>query len=152
MAEALLKERIRRDPSLQEIELVVHSAGLDAIEGEPAAEGAVRVLKERAVSLEDHTAKRFGEEHLGYDLILTMTEAHKTRILLTFPEVAAKLYTLKEYAELAGSPDVADPFMRGEEAYRAVLEEIDQAVEALVERLKRELAGADQAKRGESES
>ena len=151
MAEALLKERIRKDPLLQQIGIEVRSAGLDAVEGEPAAEEAVRILDARAVSLRDHRTSRFGESHLDYDLILTMTQSHKFRILLAYPEVAAKLYTLKEYAELAGPPDVADPFMRGDEAYKAALEEIDQAVEAVARRLKRELASADQAKRGEPE-
>jgi len=152
MAEALLKDRILRDPDLRSLGVEVGSAGLDAREGEPAAEGAVRALKSRGIGLEEHQTRRFGVDHLEYDLILTMTESHKSRILLAYPEAAAKVYTLKEYARLDGPSDIADPFMQGDEAYRSALEEIGRAVEALAGRLKEQLAGAEEAKRGESES
>lgn len=148
---ALLRERVRKDAALQRAGVEADSAGLDAIAGEPASGDAVRVLAERGVALGDHAASRFGERHLAYDLILTMTQSHKSRILIAYPEVAAKVYTLKEYAGLAGPPDVVDPFTRGAEAYKAAAEEIDRAVEAVAERLKKELASADQAKRGETE-
>lgn len=140
MAEALLKDRVRREPRLSGVDIEVHSAGLDALDGAPAAEGAVRALSTLNLSLDDHTTSRFDQRHLDFDLILTMTEGHKSRILLDYPEVAAKVYTLKEYARIQGGPDIADPFMQGDEAYRATMREIDEAVAGVVDRLVEELA------------
>ena len=67
-------------------------------------EGAVRALHLGTSALAEHTDHTLWRRHLDFDLILTMTEGHKARILLAYPEVAAKVYTLKEYAGLDGSP------------------------------------------------
>ena len=149
MAAALLKDRISREPSLQGVDIEVHSAGLDASDGDPAAEGAIRALRTRNLSLAEHKTTRFGAKHLDFDLILTMTQGHKSKILLSYPEVAANVYTLKEYAGLKGSPDIADPFMQGDEVYRASMEEIERAVAGVVDRLIAKLTGNDEIKRGE---
>lgn len=140
MAQVLLKDRIRREPRLSGVPIEVRSAGLDAPDGGPPAEAAVRALSTLNLSLDGHTTARFDRRHLDFDLILTMTETHKARILLDYPEVAAKVYTLKEYARVPGEPDIADPFMQGDEAYRAAMREIDQAVAGVVDRLVETLA------------
>lgn len=150
MAAALFQERLKEHASLRDGEVEVASAGLDAHEGEPAADGAVRALRSVNLSLEGHTATRFGEKHMDFDLILTMTEAHKTRILMAYPEVAAKVYTLKEYAGLDGSRDIADPFLQGDDVYLATMREIDEAVTKAAARLAAALAGRDNPKRGDS--
>lgn len=149
MAQAILKDRIRRDPRLAGVDIEVRSAGLDAFDGDPPAEGAVRALSTIDLSLDGHTTTRFGQKHLDFDLILTMTEAHKSRILLDYPEIAAKVYTLKEYGRVRGTPDIADPFMQGDEAYRDAMRQIDQAVAGVVDRLAEALSGERESKQGE---
>lgn len=149
MAQALLKDRISREPALAGIDIIVQSAGLDALDGDPPAEGAIRALRSRNLSLSGHTTTRFGDKHLAFDLILTMTESHKSRILLNYPEAAANVYTLKEYAGLKGSPDIADPYMQGDEVYRASMQEIERAVDGVVDRLVETLTNHDELKQGE---
>src|SRR5690606_23464849 len=124
MAAALFQERLKEHASLRDGEVEVASAGLDAHEGEPAADGAVRALRSVNLSLEGHTATRFGEKHMDFDLSWTMPEAHKPRTLMAYPEVPANVYALKEYAGLDGSRDIADPFLQGDEVYLATMREI----------------------------
>ena len=152
MAEALLKDRILRDPDLRSLGVEVGSAGLDRAgrragggRGGPGAE----IPGHRAGGAPDPPLWRRSSgvrPHSHHDGESQVQDS------LAHPEAAAKVYTLKEYARLDGPSDIADPFMQGDEAYRSALEEIGRAVEALAGRLKEQLAGAEEAKRGESES
>lgn len=137
MAAELFRARIQEDPAFRGVDIVVASAGLDAHEGALAAESAQRVLKARGLSVEDHRSQRFDRRFAEFDLILVMTEQHKTRILLEWPETAANVFTLREYAGIKGENDIEDPFMQGDEAYERAYKSIDEAVTKAVERLRK---------------
>jgi len=139
MAAALFRDRLERHPELCALEFTVESAGLCAASGAPISPGAERALAKVGLSAAGHSAQPFTERFKEFDLILTMTEAHKAQVLLSYPEVARNVYTLKEYAGLDGGPDIDDPFGRDDGAYDACLGEIARAVEKAVERLSEEL-------------
>ena len=81
-----------------------------------------------------------------------MTESHKSRILLP-PEAAAKVYTLKEYVwGTTARPTSPIPSCKGMRHTARRWKRSAAAVEALAGRLKEQLAGAEEAKRGESDS
>jgi protein arginine phosphatase len=67
------------------------------------------------------------------DLILAMTEDHRTAVELRFPGAAGKVERLKSYAGLSG--DLDDPFDGGPEAQDLCLAEIARAVEGILKRL-----------------
>lgn len=113
----------------------VDSAGLSAQAGSPAAVPAVDAVKSKGVDISGHRSKSVGDDTVSYDLILTMTEEHKAGVLLRYPEVAANVYTLKEYGGAKGSHDISDPFGMGDVIYQRVLDEIEDAVRGAVERL-----------------
>ena len=95
LAESLLRHMAEKEG----LALEVRSAGIYAVDGMPASEETLRILKERGA---DHklTAKRVTEEGVNSaDLILTMTMGHKQAIIQQFPQIAEKTYTLKEYVE-----------------------------------------------------
>lgn len=135
MAAALLADRVRREPQLADVEIFVTSAGLDAFPGQPAADEAVRLLKEEGIDLTGHTSEPFDRDGTTADLILTMTSGHKQRILSAYPHLAPKVFTLTEFAEVADGRDIADPFLKGPEAYRTALEEIRSGVDGVVGKL-----------------
>ncbi|MFD2616242.1 low molecular weight protein arginine phosphatase [Terrilactibacillus laevilacticus] len=90
MAEALLKSKGKNL-------FRVKSAGLFAMTGTDAHPHAKDVLKNRTISI-DHKSKQIGSSLINWsDLILTMTEEHKLRLLTQFPDTVGKVYTLKEY-------------------------------------------------------
>lgn len=135
MAAVLFERHVQREPTLAAKGVRVRSAGLQASTGKPAAEGAVRAVRAVGLSLTGHRARPFDNEMAASDLILTMTEAHKSEIILKYPQVAANLFTLKEYARLGGSPYISDPYGQDDSVYLSTLYEIDRAVAKAVQRL-----------------
>lgn len=92
----------------------------------------VILLHRRGINIASHTAAQFGEREAEFsDVILTMTEAHKTWILTHYPETKGKVFTLGDYA--AGTQqEVQDPFGKPMDVYKAVLGQLDQMVGAAV--------------------
>ncbi|SMO67360.1 low molecular weight protein arginine phosphatase [Melghirimyces algeriensis] len=94
MAEALLREKARK----RKMDVKVRSAGISAVNGSPATEPAVRVMKEKGIHHGSHQSRMVSEELVQWaDLILVMTVGHKQLMVHSYPKAADKLYTLKEY-------------------------------------------------------
>jgi protein-tyrosine-phosphatase len=82
------------------------SAGLSAMDGKPASREAVAIMAEREIDLSGHqTACLTDEQVRRADLILTMEEHHRRRLLEYYPETASKTFVLKEYV----AQDQAEP-------------------------------------------
>lgn len=95
----------------------VASAGTWGLDGRPAAENALTVMRERGIDISDHVAQTIRAEHVAEaDLILTMSREHQAMIRNTWPQYAWKAHRL---SELSGKrKDVADPYGRPIEDYR----------------------------------
>ena len=128
MAETLLREQIRCSQATDRI--AATSAGLAALDGEPASSGACIAMSRRGLSLANHNARRISRTLIQEaDLILTMGESHK-QILLSFaPEVRNKVYSLCEYADEQG--EIRDPYGRDASIYEERAAEIEQALEKI---------------------
>ncbi|MFV9510396.1 low molecular weight protein arginine phosphatase [Tepidibacillus sp. LV47] len=93
MAEKILQKKAKEN----QIDLQVKSAGIAAFEGQPASKHARQVMKDYGMD-DRHQTRRVSKELLEWaDLILTMTEGHKSVLIDQYPEFAEKVYTLKEY-------------------------------------------------------
>lgn len=95
MAEGMLRKlAVERGLTIE-----VQSAGVAASEGLSMSLHAASVLRDQGI--EDHiTSTPLRAEHTQWaDLILTLTEAHKYRVIQVFPETADKVYALKEFVE-----------------------------------------------------
>ena len=98
----------------------VISAGLMAAPNSAASTHAVTAMNERQLDLAGHQSQMVTETLLkSTDLILTMTESHKSAIVKMAP---GKVYTLGEYAGYKIS--ISDPFGGDLEVYRACAKEI----------------------------
>jgi protein-tyrosine phosphatase len=92
----------------------------------------VDLLHGRGINIASHTAAQFGTQEAEFsDVILTMTEAHKSWILTHFPETRGKVFTLGEYAT-GTQQEVLDPFGKSMDFYKVVLNQLDQMVGAAV--------------------
>jgi protein-tyrosine phosphatase len=92
----------------------------------------VILLHRRGINIAAHTAAQFGAQEAEFsDVILTMTEAHKTWILTHYPETKGKVFTLAEYAS-GTQQEVQDPFGKPMDVYQVVLHQLDQMVGAAV--------------------
>lgn len=121
-------------------ELEVDSAGTGALAGQPASPHAVTAMRQRGLDLTAHRARTvhdLGEEALrGYDLILTMTRAHRDGLRTLYPALRDRIFTLGEYAGRDG--DVPDPFGGPLAAYEMTAAALEESLRAVVERIRTE--------------
>lgn len=94
MAEKILLKKAKEN----QIDIQVKSAGIAAFEGQPASKHARQVMRDYGMS-DQHQTQRVSKELLEWaDLVLTMTEGHKSVLIDQYPEFADRIYTLKEYS------------------------------------------------------
>lgn len=113
------------------------SAGLSAINDAPASRNAVKAMDNYpGADLTRHRSRLLSYYDIeSAFLVLTMCRSHKQQILSMYPEAYQKVCTLKEYA-YGMAADIKDPYGGDESAYRQSADEIAQAIEKLVEKLK----------------
>ena len=125
MAEVLLRSKLRaafpQRFANDAQPVFVASAGLSAFPGGPASPEAISVMKKRGLSLLDHQSRAVTERALRTaDLVLTMTESHRSAIVDRMPSVAEKVSLLSNE-----NGNVSDPFGGSESVYAACAEQID---------------------------
>ncbi len=117
--------------------LVVESAGLLGIEGEPASPEAVDVLRAEGVDLSGHRSRGLGDLDLrSSNLVVVMTRAHAEEIERRFHGLAPRVELLRAF-EHGVEPDpealdLDDPIGRPEEAYRECFRTIRPCVHHLL--------------------
>ncbi|MFZ5649206.1 MAG: low molecular weight protein arginine phosphatase [Bacillota bacterium] len=116
----------------------VLSAGTFAVSGLPASANAVAVMEEMGMDLKGHRSTVLdGKLIEEADLVLTMTSRHRQTVLKICPRAAGKVFTLGEYAGMAG--DVPDPFGAGLDVYRRVADQMEGIIRLAVDRLVKEM-------------
>lgn len=139
MAEYILKELIKADSQLKAENWEIKSAGISAVKRACANDKVRAVMAELNLDLEDHKSVTVDELELkNKDLIITMTRKHSRALILKYPDLADKVFTLKEFigSENDGSKDITDPFGLSEEVYRSTRDEIRKYLRDLIEELK----------------
>jgi protein-tyrosine-phosphatase len=122
MAEALFRALVKERGELGE--WWIESAGVGAIEGEPATENTKQVASERGMDLRTHRSKPATWATLKpFSLVLVMEENHRRQLREAAPELADRVYMMSEMVGLGS--DVRDPIGREIEKYRAMADEID---------------------------
>ena len=92
----------------------------------------VLLFRERGIDLSRHRAAPFGAPEAAFsDLVLTMTQAHKTWAIAHFPNATDKIFTLAEYT-VGSHREVLDAFGQTMDFYTGILAELDGLVEAAV--------------------
>lgn len=132
MAEALarhaLAERGRDD-------VQVASAGTAALPGAPPSEEVPAVLEEVGIGVGDLAATALTAERVGWaDLVLVMGPHHRVAVEDLGGGGKVALVTAFLDGPEAGQP-VMDPIGAGIETYRATRDQLQRAVQAVVERL-----------------
>ncbi|MEO8895864.1 MAG: protein tyrosine phosphatase [Rhizomicrobium sp.] len=121
-AEALANVRIARE----HLAVAVISRALDQDPYEVTPEAnAASLLAERGIDISAHRSTQITANDVRHsDLILTMTAAHKEKLIALFPDAKDKTFTLAEYA--TGKPeDVADAFGKPMDFYRGMVKQVE---------------------------
>lgn len=131
MAEAILKNM-----NLPGVE--VRSAGVFAMDGQDASHNTKLVLDENSIQ-HNHFSRQINESDLKWaTYILTMTEGHKSTLLINYPDAAGKTFTLKEFAgEDKKSSDIVDPYGGSADIYRETFSELQAVIQSIVDRLQK---------------
>lgn len=128
MAEALLRQWLGAASGWD-----VASAGLSAVEGQEASEGAIHVMSEKKQDLTAHRSRKLTKAYIDdADLIVVMTKAHKQAILHRSPMVGDRVVLLNSFSSAHSGEDVPDPFGMGVGVYRSIRDEIGAAMPDLV--------------------
>lgn len=129
MATAILKSKNLPNVS-------VKSAGIYAQQGSPMSQNAQYVLNQKNI-IHEHQSMPFTLEDAQWaDVILTMTTAHKDMIKQISHDVAHKTFTLKEYIAMDGQLNVQDPYGGHVAIYEQTYEELNEAIDQLVNKLR----------------
>jgi protein arginine phosphatase len=131
MAEYLLRHFLQKQKLSFAVKVV--SAGLNVYGGGQMTSTVSDLLGEEAI---EHDPKRCAvavDDLLveDADLILTMTAEQLRQICQRFPSAAEKTFLLNEYSGI-GREDIEDPYGKGLENYRRVLEDIRLALKNLM--------------------
>jgi protein-tyrosine phosphatase len=121
MAEALLRQAL--SPGR-----VVASAGLEALEGCPAAEEAQRLMAERGLDISGHRGRQLTPAMaMAADLILVMEARQQEDCQQLIPSVRGRVFLLGHW-QPAPARDIADPFGQDLDCFRRTLERISWSV------------------------
>ncbi|MHA7282228.1 arsenate reductase/protein-tyrosine-phosphatase family protein [Arthrobacter sp. TMS2-4] len=124
MVERLLQANLAR---IAPGEFDVSSAGTGALVGnpvDPQVAGFVRIF---GADSQNFAARQLDSSILdGKDLVLTLTRAHRGRVIEMNPSLLRKTFTLREFSRLL-SPLDGDPSLTGPDRWRSILPRVIRA-------------------------
>ena len=117
--------------------LLIDSAGTLGIEGAPASENAVELLRENGQDLSSHRSRGLRKSDMtAFDMILVMEHHHQEELEYRYPGSNEAMFLLRASDDgpdpSHGAPDLDDPIGESMEVYRARFREIRNAVDHLM--------------------
>lgn len=113
----------------------VRSAGIAALPGTPASEGAIEVAAEHGIDLGSHSAQQLNAELVAWaDLVLCMSTSHFAAVVDLGGAAKAALVTDFQMDDAVGG-SIEDPFGGDVEGYRTTYRQLELAITALLDRL-----------------
>jgi protein-tyrosine phosphatase len=122
MAERLMRSGLENRLGADAARFVVESAGTWGHSGSPMEPHAIITLAAYGIDGADFRARELVAEHVAdADLVLTATREHRAAAVVLQPRAAARTFTLRELARLAGAVErleATDPVERAHELVR----------------------------------
>jgi len=132
MTSAFLKQRLADLGLAGEVQ--VESAGIRARTGDPASAGAVAVLAERGLSLDEHHSRPVTEAMLDRaNVVVVMEESQRQFLFYLSMKNLHKVFLLSELS--GGHEDLADPHGGMREEYVRTANQIEALIDAGLPRL-----------------
>ena len=103
------------------------SAGIYALSGAPASEGAKRAMSRRGLSVDSHRSKAVTRVLLDtVDLVVGMSPNHIMQLQMMYPDCRTAMIALDD-------PPVTDPYGGDDAAYERAARDIERQLPALLE-------------------
>jgi protein-tyrosine-phosphatase len=127
MAAGLMRKRLAAAGLDDQVD--VRSAGIFAVMGRPASEGAVQVMAERGVDISQHRACELDVTDVAQaDIVLVMEEGHRRSIFNLTPQHLRKVFLLSEVA--GRHHDIEDPYGAPLSEYRRCADDLESLLDA----------------------
>lgn len=132
MAEALLRHALNaEEPPL--CDLRVESAGIAAVDGEPASVHSVKALKKVGIDIARHRSQPLTEEALDEAFaVFGMTRSHLQAIRAAAPETQARLHLFREFLPKAQDREIPDPYGMSLPEYETTRDAMVEAIPSIV--------------------
>jgi protein-tyrosine phosphatase len=111
----------------------VRSAGFHAVAGRPSPERHVRIAHDYGVRLEHHRSSVASAEDLAWADLIVLMDRHNWAALRHMGAAEDKLVWLGAFAP--GPVEIPDPYNRGDEEARRIVERLRDAAELLASRI-----------------
>jgi protein-tyrosine phosphatase len=117
----LLAEKLGCPPDeIEQNGAAVVSAGIAASSGGAAASQAIEVMGESGIDIRTHSSQPLSNQLINYaDVILTMTNGHRSAILSRWPHLENRTFTVRR-----DQGDISDPIGGPVELYRQCADQI----------------------------
>ena len=110
---------------LKDKDILISSAGVNALVDQPADESAQLIAEENGFDLKSHKGQALTESIIQEnEIIFVMENDHKRLICDLYPFSTGKVFLLGKWLE---DPEIIDPYKRSLEMFRATYEMIDQS-------------------------
>ena len=130
MAEGLFRHAVKGRGDYR-----VFSAGVGAIDGQPASGHAVRGLKELGIDISQHRSRMLTSELIEQaDYIFGMTHSHVDSVNLLYPHAAEKTFLLREFDDTLDifEKDISDPIGGSYDVYINCRDQIEQGIASML--------------------
>jgi protein-tyrosine-phosphatase len=132
MAEQLFRHALNaEDEPYRSIE--VESAGVSAINGQPASANSVRALRPVGLSLANHRSQYLPQAMLDDALVVfCMTGSHRDVIELQFRRVPERLHLMREFIPGTKEIEIPDPYGSDLRQYESCRDSMVEAIPSLI--------------------
>lgn len=140
LAEALFRHHVRENDLEDAFDIQSSGTGQWHV-GQQADARMRETARARGVSLEEHRAQQFVEDHLDeFDHIFVMDKNNLHDVLYLDPKdvYGSKVRLFREFDPEPQDFQVPDPYYGGEQGFQNVFSIVNRTVENLLERLKEE--------------
>ncbi len=148
MAEGLFRHAVKGRGEYR-----VFSAGVGAIDGQPASAHAVRGLKELGIDISSHRSRMLTSELIEQaDYIFGMTHSHVDSVNLLYPHAAEKTFLLREFDDTLDifEKDISDPIGGSYDVYLNCRDQIEQGIASMLNFIEQTVTPTSSAKPAET--
>ncbi|WP_179404541.1 protein tyrosine phosphatase [Burkholderia guangdongensis] len=132
MAEAIADQLIAQRHA--HIAVISRAVDEDPYDVKPEENGVI-LMKRRGIDTSAHRSTQLDANDVKHsDVILTMTETHKQKVLKLYPQAAGKVFTLSEYAT-GQSTEIPDAWGKPLEFYEGVVATLDKLIPTALDKV-----------------
>ncbi|TVR48032.1 MAG: low molecular weight protein arginine phosphatase [Puniceicoccaceae bacterium] len=140
MAARLMRHALDAEPEPLR-SLQVHSAGLSALEGQPASRNSIAALEKVGLNLDGHRSRIFTRAMLDRALVtFVMTRSHLDLLELECGPLDDRVFLMRQFLGEENDPEIPDPYGMHLAAYEACRDSMVEAIPSLVRFLRDRLA------------